>query len=108
MSLQEARKRRAQLALAQRGSSAGFGGRIKEFGLQLESKGFAAEQVCWLAADGKLPAQGRGARRARPREPGLSGRPRVVGASLGLGVSLGSGTTVSPDLDQTCSSRGGN
>lgn len=52
MSLQEARKRRAQLALAQRGSSAGFGGRIKESGLQLKSKGFAAEQVCWLAADG--------------------------------------------------------
>lgn len=77
MSLQEARKQGAQLALAQRGSSAGFGGRIKEFGLQLKSKGFAAEQACRLAAGGKLPAPGGGARRARLREPGLSGRPRV-------------------------------
>lgn len=58
MSLQEARKQGARLALAQRGSSAGFGGRIKEFGFQLKSKGFAAEQVCWLAAGGKLPAPG--------------------------------------------------
>lgn len=64
-----------------------LGGRIKEFGLQLKSKGFAAEQVCWLAADGSCR---RRAGSAQGKAPGA--RPLWTSKGSGCVTRAGSVT----------------